>query len=88
MSVMTLECPPMQKLDRAKMKAMREALGLNQAKAAERAGMTLTRWSDVESSKGRDNVTLETLGRIAKALECSSADLLTAPDPKPRRRLK
>lgn len=77
----------MQKLDRQKMKALRDAAELTQAQAAAAAGMTLTRWNDIESG-GRDNVTLDTLGRIADALGCNSQDLLTAPPEKPARRTR
>ena len=84
MSTTTLESPSMQTLDRAKIKTLREAMKLTQAEAAKRAGMTLTRWNDVESG-GRANVTIDTLGRMADALECTSQDLLTQAEKKTRK---
>jgi transcriptional regulator with XRE-family HTH domain len=63
------------RLDVAKMRELRKALKLTQAEAAERAGMTQTRWNDVEAG-GRSNVTIDTLGNIADALSCEPATLL------------
>jgi DNA-binding XRE family transcriptional regulator len=64
-------------LDCAKMKKLRKGCGLNQAQAAERAGLSAGRsqWNDIESGR-RANVTLETLGKIAKALGVKAKDLL------------
>lgn len=86
-----LESPPMpQELDRDKMRERRKALGLNQTEAAERAGFAggATWWSDVENGR-KSNVTLDTLAKIAAALECDARDLITpAAAEKKRRRGK
>jgi DNA-binding Xre family transcriptional regulator len=76
--VETIDLSDMQRFDHKKMTALREAAGLTQLQACKRAGMTPSRWNDVESGK-RVNLTLDTLARIAKALECESQDLLTTP---------
>jgi DNA-binding Xre family transcriptional regulator len=67
-----------QQLDRGKMRELRKALGLKQSEAAARAGFGggLQQWSDIERGH-RPNVTLDTLAKIATALGCTSADLLT-----------
>lgn len=81
MSTALLECPPMPlKLDAEKMRELRKALDLTQAEAAERAGMTQTRWNDIEAG-GRTNVTVETLGLVADALACEPAALLVKETP-------
>lgn len=84
-----LESPCMgQELDREKMRDRRKALGLNQTEAAEKAGMPgkASAWSDIENGKGRRaNVTLETLARIAAALECDARDLITPADKKSKK---
>ena len=82
-----LESPLMaQELDRVKMRDRRKSLGINQTEAAIRAGFPggASQWSDVENGR-RSNVTLETLAKIATALECTSQDLLTPADKKPRK---
>ena len=81
-----LESPPMgQELDREKMRERRKALGLNQTEAAERGGFTgVQQWSDIERGH-KPNVTMETLARIAAALECDARDLITPADKKPRK---
>lgn len=68
-------------LDRSKMRELRKALGLTQQQAAERAGMTggKAQWSDVETGRS-GGITLDTLARIAAALECEPADLLSPPN--------
>ena len=76
MDALTLESPDMQTLDVAKMKELRDALGLTQTEAAARINMPVSRWCDIESGE-RINVTVETLGRIAQALGCDARDLLT-----------
>lgn len=78
-----LESPPMpQELDREKIRARRRELGLNQTDAAERAGVPGAQfWSDIENGR-RANLTLETLLKIATALECDARDLITAPPTK------
>jgi transcriptional regulator with XRE-family HTH domain len=85
-----LESPPMtQELDREKMRARRKALELNQTEAAERAGFSggAPQWSDIENGR-KPNVTLDTLAKIAAALECDARDLITAPPEKPAKRTK
>ena len=82
-----LESPCMgQELDREKMRERRRALGLNQTDAATRAGFPggASQWSDVENGR-RANVTLETLAKIATALECTSQELLTPADKRSRK---
>jgi transcriptional regulator with XRE-family HTH domain len=71
----------MQELDRSKMRELRESKGLTQVDAAAKAGMTVSRWNDVESGR-KANVTIDTLSTIAAALGCDARDLLT---PKNRR---
>ena len=82
-----LESPCMgQELDRVKMRDRRKSLELNQAGAAERAGFSggAPQWSDIETGR-KPNVTLETLAKIATALECSSQDLLTPVEKKSKK---
>jgi transcriptional regulator with XRE-family HTH domain len=63
-------------LDLVKMKKLREDLGLSQREAAELAGMgSGQQWYAVESGT-KSNVSLDTLGKIAKALGVDAADLL------------
>ena len=73
-----LDCPPMQVFNHKRMRELRESAGLTQAQASKRAAMPQSRWSDVESG-ARTNVTVETMGRIARALGCNAQDLLTPP---------
>lgn len=80
MDALLLESPGMQTLDVAKMKELRDTLGLTQTEAAARINMPVSRWCDIESGE-RTNVTVETLARVAQALECDARDLLT-PAPK------
>ena len=67
-----------QELDREKMRSLRKALGLNQTQAATRAGWRgrAAWWSDIEKGR-KKNVTIETLAKIAKALQCNARDLIT-----------
>ena len=64
-------------LDLVKIKARRMELGLSQAEAAKRAGLGGSRqhWSNIETGAKAD-VTMTTLGKLAKALRCRPADLL------------
>jgi transcriptional regulator with XRE-family HTH domain len=71
----TVECPPMLRLNVARMKQLREDAGMTQAQAAAKAKMSTSRWNDIEAG-GRSNVTIETLGMISAALSCEPADLL------------
>lgn len=85
-----LETPTMaQELNRPYMRARRKELGLSQSEAAEAAGFSggASYWSDIESDTGRrGNVTIDTLARIAAALECDARDLLTEQKPARTRR--
>jgi transcriptional regulator with XRE-family HTH domain len=66
-------------LDTAKIKTLREKLGLTMEQAAERAGFTSRQqWYNVESgiAGGEKGITLATLDAIAKALGCKGKDLL------------
>ena len=47
-------------------KEIREAKGLSQEKAAEKANISRTRWQEIEY--GCKNITIETLRRMAEAL--------------------
>lgn len=78
MSVAEVQSLAMQLFDYARMKELRESAGLTQLQAAKRAKMSVSRWSDIESGS-RTNVTVETMGRIAKAIGCESHNLLTKP---------
>lgn len=49
-------------------KARRQKLKLTQAAAAKRAGVTASRWSDIEH--GRYRLTIDSARRIATALGC------------------
>lgn len=71
----------MQELDRAKMRAMREAAELTQVETAKRAGMTVSQWNDIEKGR-KPNVTIETLATIAAALGVDARDLLTPSTPR------
>jgi transcriptional regulator with XRE-family HTH domain len=68
-------------LDLEKVRSLRERRGMTQAEAAKAAGLARSennarqRWSAIEGGR-RANVTLETLGRIAKALGVNPRDLL------------
>lgn len=65
-------------LDTKKIEARRQTLGLSQEEAASRAGLaTRQQWHAIESGRNT-NVTMETLGRIAQALECDPRDLIRA----------
>src|SRR5437868_2457559 len=57
-----------------RIKAKREALGLSQAQAGERVGIDQRTWSRLE--RGVTNIDLDTLERIATALEERPQDLL------------
>jgi transcriptional regulator with XRE-family HTH domain len=90
--VCTLNSPDMQTLDHARMTTLRKALGLTQVDAAARAKMTVSRWNDIESGRrhkkndGGGNFKLETIARIAGALEVADIrELITAPETPKRR---
>jgi transcriptional regulator with XRE-family HTH domain len=66
-------------LDTTKMEARRKELGISQVEAASRAGLTARQaWNNIETGK-RVNITLETLTRIAEALECDPRELIKTP---------
>jgi transcriptional regulator with XRE-family HTH domain len=63
-------------LDLRKMKSLREAAGLTLEQASKAAGFTnAQQWHLIESGR-RSNITMDTLGKIAKALGVKSKDLL------------
>jgi DNA-binding XRE family transcriptional regulator len=63
-------------LDIGKLKALRAKLGLTQEQAAKRAGLkSAQHWAGIESGV-KANVTVETLGKLAKALKCNQCELL------------
>lgn len=75
-------------LNREKMRQRRKELGLSQGQAAELAQLSnAAQWSEIERGDN-DNVRLETLGKIAAALQCDPRDLITPPDRKHRRAKK
>lgn len=78
-----IDSPAMQRFDPSKMKAARQAVGLTQADAAKRCGMTQGRWSEIELGK-RSEITVDTLSNIADGLGCLVQDLMTAPRRKGR----
>lgn len=64
-------------LNKLKIKELREARGLKMIEAAKLAGITSAqKWNDLENGKKRQNVTLETLTKLARALKCSVTDLI------------
>ena len=59
-----------------KIRSLREANGLSQEGAANKAGLSgRARWSEVESGR-LTNITMDTLSKIAKALGVKAKDLL------------
>jgi transcriptional regulator with XRE-family HTH domain len=63
-------------LDVAKIKALREKLGLSQEQAAQKAGFRGRQaWSNIESGQ-QGNPQLMTIERIAKVLGVKAKDLL------------
>ncbi len=56
----------------------RKAAGLRQRELANRLGVSQGRVSDLE--RGRTEPRLDTIRRLAAALGCTMADLLTPPD--------
>jgi DNA-binding Xre family transcriptional regulator len=65
-------------LNLAEIKKRRQALGLTLTEAAIAAGWNdrgRTTWHDIEVGR-RQNITLDTLAGMAKALKCSVHDLL------------
>ena len=64
-------------LDSEEVERRRKDLDLTQEAAAGRAGLSGGRqhWSDIVAGR-RKNITLDTLDKLAKALECSPKDLV------------
>lgn len=58
-----------------KIRTWRKALKLTQAQAAKRVGMTQGAWASIEVGK-RDNLTLASLRRVAKALRRAVRDFV------------
>ena len=56
-------------------RAVRIAAGWSQTEAAKRAGMSLSQWHDLESGMYK-SPRIDTLRRMAKAVNCDVADLL------------
>jgi len=54
---------------------IREELGLTQEMTAERAGLHAIYYGNVE--RGKNNISIVALAKIARALECTVADLVT-----------
>lgn len=66
-------------LDTDKMESRRKSLGLSQEQAALRAGLNGRQsWQNIASGR-KANVTMETLSKIAEALECDPRDLIKTP---------
>lgn len=64
----------------ARLREVREKAGISQEKLAELAGLHRTYVSSVE--RGKRNISLQNIERLAEALETTMAALM--PDPKPR----
>lgn len=68
-------------LDTAKMENRRKELSLSQEEAARIAGLAGRQaWQNIASGR-KANVTLETLQKISKALDCDPRDLLAVQRP-------
>ena len=64
-------------LDIAKVRKLRLALGLTYDQAAKDGGFTSRQqWYGIESGRTGTDVTVSTLGRLARALKCEPEDLL------------
>lgn len=71
-----LQFPLMQELDVEKIRDLRKKLKLTQSEAAAKAGMSVSRWNDIEAG-GRSNITIDTLSVIAGVLGVDARELLT-----------
>jgi transcriptional regulator with XRE-family HTH domain len=70
-------------LDTKKIEARRKSLGFSQEEAATRAGLASRQaWNNIASGR-KANVTMDTLKKIAEALECDPRDLIKTPAGKP-----
>jgi transcriptional regulator with XRE-family HTH domain len=68
-------------LDVAKVRQLRLERGLTMDAAAKAAGFsTRQNWYMIESGRSGTDVSVSTLGRLARALDCSPDDLLTTPE--------
>ena len=56
----------------------RERVGITQQACADRAGLSVQHWANLESGQV-DNPRIETLMKIATAIECSVEDMLVKP---------
>ena len=64
-------------LNTVEVRRRREKLGLTLDAAAKAAGLRSRQgWYNIESNPKGNDVTISTLGRIAKALNCAPEDLL------------
>lgn len=73
-------------LNTSEMETRRKGFGLSQEEAAARAGLAGGRqaWNNIATGRKR-NVTLDTLSKIATALDCDPRDLLITPATAPTR---
>jgi transcriptional regulator with XRE-family HTH domain len=67
-------------------RARRRSLGITQEAAAERAGIALNTWSEVE--RGRQDLRFTTLAKVAQGLGVSAGTLVGDADPPPPIRLE
>jgi transcriptional regulator with XRE-family HTH domain len=68
-------------LDIAKVRNLRLKLGLTHEQAATAAGFTSRQqWYGIESGRTGTDVSVSTLGKLARALKCDPDDLLTTPE--------
>lgn len=73
-------------LDTARMENRRRELSLSQEEAARRAGLAGRQaWQNIASGR-KANVTLETLQKISKALDCDPRELIAVHPPQGRLR--
>jgi transcriptional regulator with XRE-family HTH domain len=64
-------------VDPKKIKRRREALGLSQTEAAQRARFSLQRWNNIEAGR-RLAIDPDALLAVARALKCRMEDLIKA----------
>jgi transcriptional regulator with XRE-family HTH domain len=63
-------------LDTRKLRQLRGRLGITQEQAAKKAGLrSRQHWNKIEAGRA-GSITLDTLGRVAKALGVKATDLL------------
>jgi transcriptional regulator with XRE-family HTH domain len=74
-------------LDNQAIRQRREQLKLTMEEAAHRAGMiSRQKWNAFENAPIGYAPRLDTLGNVARALQCSISDLVTEPYPPTRKR--